>query len=96
MPTYVSLIRLTQKGRENLKSLPQRVAENAKIREALGGRLIGAYATFGRYDFVLITEYPNSQAVLQAVAKGTQQGMASVETVEAIPIEEFTKIVAKI
>jgi hypothetical protein len=34
--------------------------------------------------------------ILQAVAKGTQQGMASVETVEAIPIEEFTKIIAKI
>jgi uncharacterized protein with GYD domain len=50
-----------QKGAETIKEMPQRSAEGAKAVQEAGGRVIAAYATLGRYDYVYITEFPDSK-----------------------------------
>lgn len=95
MPIYISYVRSTQKGAETLKEAGQRIARaNQWIQEARG-RVLGAYATLGRYDYVWIIELPDHKAGWPILAKVAMQGAVSTETVEAIPIEEFLQVVAK-
>lgn len=95
MPTYISYVRTTQKGAETLKDAQQRIVKANEWIQAAGGRVIGAYATLGRYDYVWITELPDHKVGWSILAKVAMQGAASTETVEAIPVEEFLQAVAK-
>jgi uncharacterized protein with GYD domain len=40
MPTYVSLMKLTDQGVKEIKDAPKRVKESVKSLEALGGKLV--------------------------------------------------------
>lgn len=51
MPLYISLIRYTQKGVENLKDSPKQVDATKKAFEAAGGKLKAIYWTLGQYDY---------------------------------------------
>jgi uncharacterized protein with GYD domain len=93
MPIYITLFKNTQKGAETIKDAPQRSAEGAKAVQAAGGRVIAAYATLGRYDYVYITEFPDSKVAWPVLVKTAMRGTVSGETMEAIPIEEFVAIV---
>lgn len=95
MPIYITYMKLTPKGAENIKETPQRIAEGAQWIQAAGGRVIGAYATLGRYDYVYITEFPETKAGWPVLVKTAMRGTVSTETVEALPIEEFVQMVAK-
>jgi uncharacterized protein with GYD domain len=55
--------------------------------------LIAAYVTFGRYDAVLITEFPNQTEALAAAEESLMQGVFTVEIAEAIALEDFLKAV---
>ena len=51
----------------------------AKIREANGGKLVNAYATFGRFDFVAIMDYPSGAAMQLAMTTMLAEGLFTVE-----------------
>ena len=50
MPTYVSMMKLTEKGIKDIKSAPERVDAAVKGMEAVGGKLLGFYMVMGEYD----------------------------------------------
>ena len=95
MPIYITYLKTTAKGGETLKEAPQRIAQASQWIQAVGGRIIGAYATLGQYDYVYITEFPDTKAGVSVLVKAAMQGAVTTETVEAIPIEEFLQIVAQ-
>ena len=95
MPMYITLFKNTQKGAETIKEIPQRAAEGARAVQAAGGRVIGSYATLGRYDYVYITEFPDTKAGWPVLVKTAMRGTASGETMEAISLEEFVEIVKR-
>ena len=43
MPTFITLMKFTDKGIKDIKSAPQRIEEGIKAWEAMGGKLIGFY-----------------------------------------------------
>jgi uncharacterized protein with GYD domain len=94
MPTYISLIRFTQKGMETIKEGPKRL-EAAKQRfRTAGGELKAFYLVTGQYDAVAITELPNDEAVAR-VALGTgSMGNVRTETLRAFSEDEYRKIIA--
>jgi len=96
MPLYITYLKMTQKGAETIKESPQRCAQAAKWIQAVGGRVIGAYATTGRFDYVYIVELPDVRSGMEVVVKTAMQGAVSTETVEALPLEEFLQIVARV
>jgi uncharacterized protein with GYD domain len=96
MPIYITLFKNTQKGAETIKEAPQRIAEGAKAVQAAGGRVIGAYATLGRFDYVYITEFPDAKAGWPVLVKTAMGGTASGETMEAIQLDEFVEIVKRV
>ena len=96
MPIYITMCKNTQKGAETIKEAPQRLAAGAEAIKRAGGRIIGAYAALGRYDYIFITEFPDNKAGWPALIQTATLGMTSAETMEAISIEEFVQIVAKV
>ena len=94
MPHYVSLLRYTQKGIENAKQGPSRVDAAKKLFESVGGKLKGFYLTMGRYDAVLISEFPNDEAAARVTLTAGIQGNVRTETLRAFTEEEYRKIIA--
>ena len=61
MPTYISLVNLTEQGIKEVKMAPERLQTfDVAAREA-GGKLVGFYLVMGQYDYIVITEAPDDQ-----------------------------------
>jgi len=96
MPHYISLARYTQKGVENVKDAPKRIDAAKKSIEAAGGTLKGVYWTFGRYDAVIVAEFPDDEAGMKALLAAAMQGYVRGETLRAFTEPEIRKIVASL
>jgi len=96
MAHYISLIRYTQKGVENLKDSPKRLEATKKAFEAAGGKIKAIYWTLGQYDAVAIGEFPDDEAALRINLAGAMQGYIRGETLRAFTEEEFRKAIASL
>ena len=94
METYIILGNWTQQGIAKVKEAPARIEAVRKAAEAAGGKMIAWYLTFGRYDFVVITEAPNAKAAAALLLANGAQGNASTETLHAFTEAEFKGIVS--
>jgi len=94
MPTYITLLRYTQKGIEGIKDGPARLDSAKKMLAAAGGKLIGFYLTMGQYDAIAIAEFPNDEAVAQSSLAGGAQGYVRSETLRAFNEDEYRRIIA--
>ena len=77
MPIYMWQAAYTPESWAAQVKNPQNRAETVgrQLVEAVGGRLIGAWYSFGEYDLVLIADVPNNQA-MSALAMGVAAGGA--------------------
>jgi uncharacterized protein with GYD domain len=96
MPTYISLIRYTQQGVENMKESPARLDTVKSAIEAAGGKYIGFYLTMGQYDAVLIAEAPNDETVATVSLAIAAGGSTRTETLRAFTEDEYRKIIANL
>lgn len=96
MPTYVTLLRFTQKGVENIKDSPARLDAAKKAFAALGGSLKAMYLTIGQYDAMAIGEFPDDQTMARAALAGASQGFVRSETLRAFTGDEYRKIIASL
>lgn len=92
MPTYIIGAKLTGNSARNDESFAQQVAAAAQVRRQHGGRLIGGYVMFGRYDLLFITEYPDQKSALAAVEANLAKGVFTLEVAEALALEDFLKL----
>ena len=97
MANYIILMKLTHEGAKTLKDGPQRMAQYNEILAAEGAKIIAAFATLGQYDYVGIIEGPEDFAkIAKCSAAVALIGAASVQTMPAIPVTDFFKMVAEI
>jgi uncharacterized protein with GYD domain len=89
MPIYIIGVRRTEKGHQSLKEFSSVMDRAARIREANGGKLVSAYATFGRFDYVAIMDFPSGTAMQRAMTTMLAEGLFTVEISEAMPIDEY-------
>ncbi len=61
MPHYVMLLRYTQQGIAKIKDSPARLDAARKAAEAAKGKVHSWYLTMGRWDAVLIAEFPDDE-----------------------------------
>ncbi len=94
MPTYISLIRFTQKGMETIKEGPKRLDAAKERFRAAGGELKAFYLVTGQYDAVAIAELPNDEAVARLALANGSMGNVRTETLRAFTEGEYRKIVA--
>ena len=93
MPYYIVLVKLTEKGKQNLKQgwthdRPQVKAEVQKM----GGKMTG-YMTFGQYDFVELLELPDDKAAAKWTAMAAATGLVDTTTMKAFSENEVDQMV---
>ena len=96
MPTYVSLIKWTGQGVQNIKDSPKRLEDFKKALEAAGGKLVGFYLTMGRYDMVLIVECLSDEVSAALVLSTASGGSVQTETMKAFPESQYREIIAMV
>jgi uncharacterized protein with GYD domain len=94
MAKYITLIKYTQKGVENVKESPTRLDAFKKLCESMGAKVEGFYLTMGRYDLMAILDAPNSEAIAKIALATASKGSVSTETFPAFTEEEYRKIIA--
>jgi len=93
MATYISLMKFTDQGIKNIKEAPERIEMAFKGLEAVGGKIIGFYATMGEYDYIAIAEGPNDEVAMMFLMGLGVAGNTRTTTLKAFSKEEFAKIV---
>jgi len=92
MDTYIILSTLTDEGAKTVKQHPERInAVNAEL-EAMGIHVKAQYAVLGAIDFVTIVEAPDMKSMIRVSTEMASRGSVRVQTLKAIPIEEFVTI----
>jgi uncharacterized protein with GYD domain len=92
MPTYVILIRFTQKGIEGIREGPARLDAARREFQAHGAKLRDFYLVTGRYDAVAVAEAPDDETVAKLTLIIASRGNTRTETLRAFTEEEYRRI----
>lgn len=96
MPHYISLLRYTQQGATRIKESPARLDAAKKAAEAAKGKIHAWYLTMGKYDAVLVSEFPNDEAAAAFLLSAGALGSVTTETLKAFTEPEYRKIIASL
>ncbi len=92
MPTYISLVTLTEQGLKEIKNAPERLrAFDTAAREA-GGQLLGFYLVMGQYDYVVVTDAPDDQTAARLILSTIAPGSVRTQTMRAFTRDEFVNL----
>ncbi|MFQ5830778.1 MAG: GYD domain-containing protein [Candidatus Methylomirabilia bacterium] len=94
MPTYITLLRFTQKGIESIKEGPARLDAAKQAFRAVGAELKEFYLLMGQYDMVVVAEAPNDETVAKLTLTIGSRGTSHSETLRAFTEDEYRKIIA--
>lgn len=94
MPTYIHLTNYTGQGIQNIEDSPDRLAGAKELAASLNGEFKEFYLTFGQYDIVAITEFPDDEAAAQFALGVTSEGAVTSETLKAFPEAEYRDVIA--
>jgi uncharacterized protein with GYD domain len=96
MPTYISLLRYTQKGIENMKESPGRLDAAKGLFKQSGGELKSFFLAMGRYDAVVISEGPDDETAAKLVLTIGSAGAVRTETFRVFTEAEYRKIISEL
>ena len=88
MPTFVSLINLTDQGAKNIKESPQRFEAFQAMAGKMGIKVRSVYYTKGQYDMVVILE-GSDEAGMVSLLKLVSLGNARFQTMRAFSVDEM-------
>jgi uncharacterized protein with GYD domain len=90
--TFITLLRCTQKGIENVRESPNRLDSAKSVFPELGREITSFHLVMGRYDAVVVSEAPSDEVVAKPLLSVCSKGTAQTETLRAFPEDEFRKI----
>jgi uncharacterized protein with GYD domain len=93
MPTFITLLKWTPNGIQNVKGSPNRLDEGRRAFKKLGVELKDVYLTMGQHDLVCILEAPDNQSVAKALLGLGSAGSVTTETLAAFTEDEYRKII---
>lgn len=96
MPIYISRGKFTIDAVKGMMANPENREEAvSQLFKSVGGRLIGWYLTFGRHDWLVIGEFPDSKAAASAVLAAAGGGsLSDIETTVAMTASEAAETLA--
>jgi uncharacterized protein with GYD domain len=92
MPTYISLVNLTEQGAREAKNAPERLRAFDEALREVGGRLVNFYLVMGQFDYIVITEAPDDETAARLILSTIAQGSLRTQTMRAFPRDEFEHI----
>jgi uncharacterized protein with GYD domain len=96
MPIFVVLAKMTEQGAKNVKDLERILADNRAGAEKFGVKAHAVYVTQGQYDFVIIAEAPNEEAMTAQSMSVASRGYMKGETLRAFTLDEAKGILQKL
>ena len=96
MGHYVTLIRYTQQGVGKIKESPARLDAARKAAEKAGGKIHAWFLTMGKYDAVIVSEFPNDEASAKFMLATGAAGNVTTQTMKAFTEDEYRKIIASL
>ena len=96
MPHYVTLLRYTQQGVAKIKESPKRLDAAKKAAEKLKGKIHAWYLTMGKYDAVIISEFPDDEVAARFMLSTGSLGNVTTQTLKAFTEAEYRKIVGSL
>ena len=95
-PTYVSLVKFTEKGIQNAKDTTKRLDAWAAKVQSMGVTIKQMYWTMGDYDQVCIFEAPDDETAASVLLAADMLGNIRTQTMRAFTAAEMDKILARI
>jgi uncharacterized protein with GYD domain len=89
MAKYILLSKLTEDGRETLKTKPERIKEVNKEVEKFGVTVLEQYAVLGPFDFVNLVEAPDNETVFKLSVELGSRGTVQITSMPAMTIDEL-------
>ncbi len=89
MPTYISLLRFTDKGAREIKKSTSRAMAFDKAASKAGVRIEAQYWTIGACDGVLILSADTERKVLHCLTELAAAGNVRPETMQAFDAKQF-------
>ncbi len=96
MGHYITLIRYTQQGAAKIKESRTRLDAAKIAAEAVGGKIHAWYLTMGKYDAVIVSEFPNDEASAKFMLSTGSMGNITTQTMKAFTEAEYRKIVGSL
>ena len=96
MAGYICYMKYTQQGVTNIKASPERIKEAKANVEKAGGKFVGIWVTFGRYDMVAVIDVPNDYVASTLALGLAALGNVTTETVRALSEDEFSQVVQRL
>jgi uncharacterized protein with GYD domain len=96
MATYVTLIKLTEKGVKDIKDTAKRAGDFKTTGKKLGIEVKETYWCMGAYDGVLVFEAPDDETATAALLALATKDNVTTHTLRAFTSAEMTKILAKV
>jgi len=97
MATYMILFSFTQKGIEEIKDSPARLAAAKEIIRKMGGEFRAFYGIFGsKYDTMFILDAPNDEKLGGMVLAIARLGYVRTQTHRLLNEDEYGKIVSSL
>jgi uncharacterized protein with GYD domain len=93
MATYISLVRWTGQGIENVKKSPDRLDAAKKAFKAGGGEMKQFFLVMGQYDMIVVSEAPDDETASRVALSLGAAGSVRTETLRAFTEEEYRKII---
>lgn len=96
MPTYIVLMKATQKGLANPKNFLKEVQAAHETIEKFGGKQLDWNLTMGQYDAVAKVEFPDDYTAAAFTLSIAKTGNQETTTMRAFNLTELKQIVDKI
>ena len=87
---------LTEKGIKTIENAPKRQKQAEDIIKSVGGKMLGLYYTFGKYDWVAVVEGPTIEAAMKALFIFGKGGTNRTRTLVAVTADEANKIISEL
>lgn len=96
MPTYVTLIKFTEKGVKGVKDTGKRAADFKANAKKLGVEIKEQYWCLGAFDGLIIAEAPDDETATAVMLSLSAQDAVTTQTLRSFTAAEMAKILAKI
>lgn len=96
MGHYVLLVKITEKGKEDIDRTLKTRGEMMDYLKKIGGTHKDVFMTLGRYDVIEIIDLPNDEAAMKFAVRAGKTGDVRIETLKAFTEEEMKKATSSI
>jgi len=96
VPHYIALLRYTSQGIAKVKDSPARLDAARQAAESMGGKLNSWFLTMGKYDAVIVAEFPSDEICAKFMLSVGALGNITTQTLKAFTEDEYRKIISSL